>query len=95
VDSPLIVGYQAFAQSHEGGTFKPLMKRTEWVVGQPLHEALAESSDATAPNLADALALKVLLEAPWQSNDLGESARSNKAKQIPKEQSVWLEEEET
>jgi transposase len=95
VDSPLILAYQTFAQSHDGGTFKPLMQRAEWLVGHALEEMLADSAYATGPNLADAKELGVRLWSPWQSNDLPQSAKPDKIKKIPKEKFIWLKKEET
>jgi transposase len=95
LDSPLILAYQVFAQSHDGDTFEPLLKRAEWLVGHPLKEVLGDSTYATGPNLATAEERKVRLWSPWQSNDLPESAKSGKTKQIPKEQFTWLEEKQT
>jgi hypothetical protein len=95
VDSPLILSYRAFAQSHDGGTFAPLMERTAWLLGQSLHDVLADASYATGANLQQAEEMDVRLWSPWQSNDVPASAKAGKRKQLGKEQFVWLEQEET
>jgi hypothetical protein len=95
VDTPLILSYQVFAQSHDGDTLLPLLERTEKLLGQQVRELLADSAYATGPNLALAKERGVRLWAPWQSNDLSGPAQAGKTKQIPKDEFVWLAQEQT
>jgi transposase len=95
LNTPLILSYQVFAQSHDGGTFGPLLDRWQWLTSRKPKEVLADSAYATGPNLALAEERGVRLYAPWQSNDLPKTAPVDKRKQIAKEEFVWLEGEQT
>jgi transposase len=95
LDSLLILSYQTFAQSHDGGTLKPVLQRAEQLLGHPVEVVLADATYATGPNLALAKEQGVVLCSPWQSNDLSTSAKAGKKKQIGKEQFVWLAGEQT
>jgi hypothetical protein len=90
LDSPFLVGYDAFAHSSDAGTLVPLLRRTEQLLGRSPEDLLVDSGYVTALDLADAHAHGVRLCGPWKENDY--SARgASPPKQWGKDQFVWDE----
>jgi hypothetical protein len=90
LDSPFIVGYDAFAPSSDAGTLVPMVRRTRQVLGQSPEDLLVDSGYVTALDLADAHAHGVSLCGPWKENDY--SARgASPPPQWGKDQFAWDE----
>jgi hypothetical protein len=92
LDSPLILGYDVFAQSGDEGTLKPMLKRLRQTFGVHLKALLVDSAYVTACNLALSQRYRMNLYGPWQENDC--TAQNKKPpKQFPKSQFSWHPEE--
>jgi len=90
LDSPFLVGYDAFAHSSDAGTLVPMLQRTQQLQGRLPEEVLVDSGYVTALDWADAQALGVNLCGPWKENDY--SARgASPPKQWSKDQFTWDE----
>jgi len=90
LDSPLILGYQVFAQSSDAGTYQTMLDRVAQFTGRKLEKALADAGYATAVNLAVSERCGVTLYAPWQENDFTPAAKkSSRESQLPKSAFTW------
>jgi transposase len=89
LDSPLVLGYEVFAQPNDAGTLEPMARRLKEVFRRPVGVLLADSAYAGGPDLAAARAAGVVLYAPPPAD----GAKENK--QIPKREFTWLPAEQT
>jgi transposase len=91
LESPLILGYEVFAQATDAGTLMPLRQRVHDLTGVWLERILADAGYASALDLFDCAQAGVDLYAPYQENDQTESRRAKQPRrQIPKSEFVWL-----
>jgi hypothetical protein len=90
LDSPFILGYDAFARGSDAGTFVPMMARTQQLTGHRPKTVLVDSGYVTALDLADAQKLGVALYGPWKENDYSDKDASP-AKQLSKAEFHWDE----
>jgi transposase len=88
LDSPLVLGYEVFAQPNDAGTLEPMTRRLKEVFGCPVGVLLADSAYAGGPDLAAAQAAGVVLYAPPPQG-------AKEEKQIPKREFTWLPTEQT
>jgi transposase len=96
LESPLVLGYEAFAQATDAGTLMPLRRRAHELTGVWLVRLLADSTYASALDLVDCQEAGVDLYAPYQENDQTQRRRSAKPdRQIPKSEFDWLPAEQT
>jgi transposase len=87
LDSPFVLGYDAFAHSSDAGTLVPMLQRTQRLTGRLPETVLVDSGYVTALDLADAQELGVDLYGPWKENDYSESVVA--AKQWSKDVFTW------
>jgi transposase len=93
--SPLVLGYEVFAQATDAGTLMPLRQRVYDLTGIWLEEVLADAGYASALDLSDCSRAGVDLYAPYQENDSTERRRAKgPRRQIPKSEFVWLSREQ-
>jgi len=94
LDSPLILGFEVFAQNSDGGTYGTMLGHTTHQLGHSLSEIVCDATYVTACNLAISDQQQVVLYGPWQENDY---SRTRKKKQepamIPKGEFIWVPEE--
>jgi len=91
LESPLILGYEVFAQATDAGTLMPMRQRVRDLTGVWLERILADAAYASALDLFDCAQAGVDLYAPYQENDQTESRRAKQPRrQIPKREFVWL-----
>jgi transposase len=96
LESPLVLGYEVFAQTTDAGTLMPLRQRAHDLTGVWLERLLADSAYASALDLVDCTKAGLDLYAPYQENDQTQRRRAAKPdRQIPKSEFVWLPEEQT
>jgi transposase len=96
LESPLILGYEVFAQAADAGTLLPMRQCVQNLTGVWIERLLVDSGYASALDLLDCKRVGVDLYAPYQENDLTEQKRAQTPdRQIPKSQFVWLPEEQT
>jgi len=96
LESPLVLGYEVFAQATDAGTLMPLRQRAHDLTGVWLERLLADSAYASALDLVDCATAGVDLYAPYQENESTQRRRSEKPhRQIPKSEFTWLPEEQT
>jgi hypothetical protein len=69
VTSPLILGYEVFAQASDAATLPPMLQRSQQLTGRNLKELLVDSAYVTGMDLAACAAQDVTLYGPWQAND--------------------------
>jgi transposase len=95
LESPLVLGYQVFAQATDAGTLMPLRQRAHDLTGIWLKEILADTGYASALDLFDCARAGVDLYAPYQENDWTERRRARAPRrQIPKSEFTWRPEEQ-
>jgi hypothetical protein len=93
--SPLVLGYEVFAQASDAGTLMPLRQRAYDLTGVWLKEILADTGYASALDLVDCARADVELYAPYQENDWTERRRARAPRrQIPKSEFTWRAEEQ-
>jgi transposase len=96
LESPLVLGYEVFAQATDAGTLMPLRQRAHDLTGVWLVQLLADSAYASALDLVDCAKVGLDLYAPYQENDRTEQRRAAKPhRQIPKSEFSWLPEDQT
>jgi transposase len=94
-ESPLVLGYEVFAQATDAGTLMPLRRRAHELTGAWLKEVLADTGYASALDLVDCARAGVELYAPYQENDWTERRRARRPRrQIPKGEFTWRAEEQ-
>jgi transposase len=89
LDSPLILGYEVFAQQNDAGLLATMLARLKEGLGHPLRTLLADTAYAGGADLAAAMQAGVMVYAPTPTDG------NKKEKQIPKSQFRWLVEEGT
>ena len=88
--SPLVLGYEVFAQASDAGTLMPLRQRAHDLTGIWLKEVLADTGYASALDLFDCSRAGVELYAPYQENDWTERRRARAPRrQLPKSEFTW------
>ena len=93
--SPLVLGYEVFAQATDAGTLMPMRQRAHDLTGIWLEEILADAGYASALDLFDCSRAGVDLYAPYQENDTTEQRRGQRPRrQIPKSEFTWRPEEQ-
>src|SRR5262249_14965953 len=93
--SPLVLGYEVFAQATDAGTLMPLRQRAHELTGVWLKEILADTGYASALDLVDCARAGVELYAPYRENDWTERRRARQPRrQIPKNEFTWRPEEQ-
>jgi hypothetical protein len=86
--SPLILGYDVFAQSQDTVLLVPTLERTRQLTGRLPERVAADAGFVTALNLAHCDRLGVELIGPWKENDFS-AKRQKPARQFPKDQFRW------
>lgn len=86
--SPLILGYDVFAQSQDTALLVPTLERTRKLTGRLPKRVAVDAGIVTAMNLAHCQTLGVELIGPWKENDFS-AKRRQPARQFPKDQFVW------
>jgi transposase len=95
LESPLILGYEVFAQATDAGTLMPLRQRVRDLTGVWLERLLADAGYASALDLFACAAVGLDLYAPSQENGRTASRQTQRQpRQIPKSQFVWRAEEQ-
>jgi hypothetical protein len=69
VSSPLILGYDVFAQASDAATLPPMLERSQQLTGCRLNELLVDSAYVTGMDLAACAAQDVTLYGPWKAHD--------------------------
>jgi transposase len=96
LESPLVLGFEVFAQATDAGTLMPLRQRAHDLTGVWLERILADAGYASALDLFDCAEAGVDLYAPYQENDQTPQRRAKQTRrQMPKSQFVWLPAEQT
>jgi transposase len=96
LESPLVLGYEVFAQATDAGTLMPLRQRVRDLTGVWIEQVLADAAYASALDLSDCARTGVDLYAPYQENDRTERRRARgPQRQIPKGEFTWLPAEQT
>jgi hypothetical protein len=83
LDSPLILGYEVFAQQNDTGVLGTMLARVRQQVGHGLEVVLTDGAFAGGADLAAAEAAKVTVYAPVPGDGV------DKPKQIPKREFHW------
>jgi transposase len=95
IESPLVLGYEVFAQATDAGTLMPLRRRARALTGVELQTMLTDAGYASALDLFDCAQAGVELYAPYQENDQTERRRARQpGRQIPKNEFTWRPEEQ-
>jgi transposase len=90
LESPLVLGYEVFAQSSDAGTLMPLRQRVHDLTGVWLERALADAGYASALDLFDCATVGLDLYAPYQENDQTEQRRAQQPHRVnSKSRFVW------
>jgi transposase len=92
LDSPFMLSYDVFAQSSDASTLGPVLERTAKLNGHMPHILLVDAGYVNGLDLAWCADRNVILHGPWQENDYSSKA-TKPTKQVPKEQFVWLPQE--
>jgi hypothetical protein len=86
VTSPLILGYDVFAQAGDAATLPPMLQRSQQLTGRRLNELLVDSGYVTGMDLAACAAQDVTLYGPWKANDWSEPKPRSR---FSKDQFTW------
>ncbi|MBV8558518.1 MAG: IS1182 family transposase [Planctomycetaceae bacterium] len=90
LESPLILGYEVFAQATDAGTLMPLRQRVHDLTGVWLERLLADAGSASALDRFDGAQAAVDLDAPYQENAQTEQRRAKRPHRvIPKSEFAW------
>ena len=92
LDSPLILGYELFAQANDEGLLKPMLRRLRRTFDVPLDVLLTDPAYVTACNLAVCRRAGVTLYGPWTEHR-STSGRTASTPQIPKSRFQWRPQE--
>lgn len=95
LDSPLFLGYEAFAQSTDAGTLDPLLRRTADLTGVSLEQLIVDAGYVTGSELAVCQAANVTLYGPWKENDFTGQRPSKRPSLFDKDRFQWLAGEKT
>jgi transposase len=91
LNSPLVLGYDVFAQPTDAGTLPRMLPHVPTV-----QELLTDAGYATAFDLVACAEARVTLYAPYQENDFSAAKRAAGApKQLPKSAFTWWPEAQT
>lgn len=96
VDSPLVFSYQVFAQATDAGTLRPMLDRTQQLLGGTPNTLLVDAGYVTGADLASAAAAGVTLYGPWMENDYSKAkkaknaAADGKPAKLTKDQFTWV-----
>jgi len=86
VESPLILGYDVFAQASEAATLPPMLQRSQQLSGRRLLELWVDSGYVTGMDLAECADQGVTLYGPWTANDWSAPKTGS---HFSKEQFTW------
>jgi hypothetical protein len=86
VESPLILGYEVFAQASDAATLPPMLQRSQQLSGRRLLELLVDSGYVTGLDLAECAEQRVTLYGPWKANDWSDP---KKPSHFSKDQFTW------
>jgi hypothetical protein len=86
VESPLILGYEVFAQASDAATLPPMLQRSQQLTGRRLLELLVDSGYVTGMDLAECADQGVTLYGPWKANDWSTPKTGS---QFSKDQFTW------
>jgi hypothetical protein len=86
VESPLILGYDVFAQASDAATLPPMLQRSHQLTGRRLLELLVDSGYVTGMDLAECAEQGVTLYGPWKANDWSEPQTGS---HFRKDQFTW------
>jgi len=89
LDSPLVLGYEVFAQQNDAGVLGGLLAQVRQQLGHGLKEMLADTAYAGGADLAAAQRAGVTVYAPVPGDGV------ENPKQIPKREFTWLAAEQT
>ena len=92
LDSPLILGYDVFAQNSDGGTLAPMLERERDRFGLSLSALVCDATYVTGCNLAICEKRQAVLYGPWRENDYSGKSKKKKPQMIPKEDFTWVPE---
>jgi hypothetical protein len=94
LDSALILGYDLFAQSGDGGTLKPTLKRLRKTFEIVPETILTDAAYVTTCNLELSRTQALRLCGPWKENDYTQrKTKKRRAQKLPKEKFEWLPDE--
>jgi hypothetical protein len=86
LDSPLVLGYEVFAQQNDAGTLGPMLDRLRQGLGHAVEVLLGDTAYAGGADLAVAARHGVTVYAPVP----GDGVDGKSPKQIPKREFRWL-----
>ena len=86
VESPLILGYDVYAQASDAATLPPMLQRSQQLTGRRLLELLVDSGYVTGMDLAECAEQGVTLYGPWKANDWSAPKTGS---HFSKEQFTW------
>jgi transposase len=89
LESPLILGYEVFAQPNDTGVLGTMLAQVRQQVGHDLEVLLAEAAEAGGADLAAAERAPVTVQAPVPGDGV------EQPKQIPKREFTWQAAEQT
>ena len=99
LDSPLILGYDVFAQVNDSGTLPILVERTVHLIGHKPETLLADAGYVSLRDLFFCEDHGITLYAPFQENDQSKARQKKKScnqfTQLPKTEFTWLENQQT
>ena len=99
LDSPFVLGYEAFNRAGDSGTLEPLLERTTALTGRKPEVVLADSTFAAVSDLLLCETHGITLYAPPGENDYSEQnqrrPKTNQFTGLPKTEFAWLEDQQT
>jgi hypothetical protein len=69
VTSPLVLGYDVFAQISDAAMLPPMLRRSQQLTGRRLKDLLGDSGYVTGMDLAECATQDVTLYGLWKAND--------------------------
>ena len=94
-ESPLVLGYEVFAQATDAGTLMPLRQRVHDLTGIWLKRDPGRCGVCLGLGSVRCARADVQLYAPYQENDRTEQRRAQRPqRQIPKSEFVWQAQEQ-
>ena len=88
IASPLILGYDVFAQAGDAATLPPMLRRSTQLTGRSIKALLVDSGYVTGNDLAECATQGVKLYGPWKENDLSAS-RAKTQSHFSKDDFEW------
>jgi transposase len=96
LESPLVLGYEVFAQATDAGTLMPMRHRVWELTRVWIERLLADAGYASALDLFDCARADLDFYAPYRENDQTQKRRAQQPRrQIPKSEFVWVPGEQT